>query len=194
MLSRDRRRHRRAHPRAACALRARRCPASTAVRRWCRAERSSSTIRTARRPGLWMDTRKDCAIVLLPGPPREMTPMLDAVIFSDRLRPRAQGARPVPAGPEDHRTSGIGSRRHRRTRSTAQWITQPVPISTTILAVLGQIELHLTAVGGKPRRLRTRRSSRPLLELQTRAWAVDVQRRRQAARSGRWRHAASEPL
>ena len=26
-----------------------------------------------------------------------------------------------------------------------RWLTQDVPISTTILAVLGQIELHLTA-------------------------------------------------
>src|SRR5262245_9321951 len=38
-------------------------------------------------PGLWME-RGRTSIVLLPGPPREMTPMLDTVI-RDRLQPRA---------------------------------------------------------------------------------------------------------
>ena len=36
------------------------------------------------------------------------------------------------------------------------WTTQAVPISTTILAVLGQIELHLTAQRAEPRRGRRR--------------------------------------
>src|SRR5437773_1398093 len=37
-------------------------------------------------PGLWL-TRGRTAIALLPGPPREMTPMLDAII-RDRLAPK----------------------------------------------------------------------------------------------------------
>src|SRR5262249_44854339 len=41
-------------------------------------------------PGLWLE-HASTAIVLLPGPPREMTPMLDAVI-RDRLLPRSGGA------------------------------------------------------------------------------------------------------
>ena len=41
-------------------------------------------------PGLWIE-HGPTAIVLLPGPPREMTPMFDAVI-RDRLAARGGGA------------------------------------------------------------------------------------------------------
>jgi competence/damage-inducible protein CinA-like protein len=93
-------------------------------------------------PGLWME-RGRTSIVLLPGPPREMTPMLDAVI-RDRLQPRAQGAGLF------RRVLKITGRPESEVDAIAEpvykkWIAQPVPISTTILAVLGQIELHLTA-------------------------------------------------
>ena len=93
-------------------------------------------------PGLWME-RGRTSIVLLPGPPREMTPMLDAVI-RERLQPRAQGAGLF------RRVLKITGRPESEVDAIAepvykQWISQPVPISTTILAVLGQIELHLTA-------------------------------------------------
>ena len=93
-------------------------------------------------PGLWIQ-RDRTAIVLLPGPPREMKPMFEAVV-RDRLAP--------------HRgTAGLFRRALKITGRTesdvdaqaqpiyAKWIAQGVPISTTILAVLGQIELHLTA-------------------------------------------------
>ena len=40
-------------------------------------------------PGLWIE-HGTVRIVVLPGPPREMTPMLDAVI-QERLAPRAAG-------------------------------------------------------------------------------------------------------
>src|SRR3954469_202943 len=40
-------------------------------------------------PGLWME-RGTAALVLLPGPPREMKPMLEAVI-AERLAPKAGG-------------------------------------------------------------------------------------------------------
>src|SRR5437867_10205446 len=41
-------------------------------------------------PGLWLEHGRT-GVLLLPGPPREMTPMLDAVI-RDRMAPKAGGA------------------------------------------------------------------------------------------------------
>jgi nicotinamide-nucleotide amidase len=98
-------------------------------------------------PGLWIE-RGRTALLLLPGPPREMKPMLEAVA-RDRLAP----------------TSGTAGLFRRVLKITgraesdvdaqvqpvyAKWTTDPVPISTTILAVLGQIELHLTAQAASP--------------------------------------------
>jgi nicotinamide-nucleotide amidase len=93
-------------------------------------------------PGLWLE-RDRTALLVLPGPPREMIPMLETVI-ADRLAPRSQGAglfrRVVritgrSESDVDARVAPIYS----------QWLARPVPIATTILAVSGQIELHLTA-------------------------------------------------
>jgi nicotinamide-nucleotide amidase len=97
-------------------------------------------------PGLWLE-RGQTAIVLLPGPPREMKPMFESVV-RDRLAPRT-------------RRNGLGTGLFRRVLkitgrtesdvdATVQpiygrWLSQEVPITTTILAVMGQIELHLTA-------------------------------------------------
>ena len=93
-------------------------------------------------PGLWLE-QSGTAILVLPGPPREMTPMLEAAIEA-RLVARSRG-------------SGLFRRVVRITGRTesdvdsrvqpiySRWLTQPVPIATTILAVSGQIELHLTA-------------------------------------------------
>ena len=93
-------------------------------------------------PGLWLE-RDGTALLVLPGPPREMIPMLEAVI-ADRLAPRSQGAglfrRVVRI---TGRTESDVDARVEPTYS--QWLTRPVPIATTILAVSGQIELHLTA-------------------------------------------------
>jgi nicotinamide-nucleotide amidase len=93
-------------------------------------------------PGLWFE-RGGAAIVLLPGPPREMTPMLEAVI-RERLEPKTGGAGLF------RRVLKITGRAESDVDAQVQpvyakWVAQPVPISTTILAVLGQIELHLTA-------------------------------------------------
>ena len=93
-------------------------------------------------PGLWIE-HGSARIVLLPGPPREMTPMLDAVI-RDRLAPAAGGRALF------RRAIRIAGRTESEVDARAQpiygrWLGQPVPISTTILAVTGQIELHLTA-------------------------------------------------
>jgi nicotinamide-nucleotide amidase len=94
-------------------------------------------------PGLWLE-HDGTSIVLLPGPPREMIPMLERVI-DDRLRPRAGGAGLF------RRVLKITGRSESDVDSRAQpvysrWLRGDVPISTTILAVMGQIELHLTAV------------------------------------------------
>ena len=93
-------------------------------------------------PGLWLE-RGRTAMLLLPGPPREMTPMLDAVVAA-RIAPRSGGAGLF------RRVLRITGRSESDVDSQAQpiygpWTARPIPISTTILAMLGQIELHLTA-------------------------------------------------
>jgi nicotinamide-nucleotide amidase len=93
-------------------------------------------------PGLWIVHEKT-AIVLLPGPPREMKPMFEAVL-RDRLANLSGGTGLF------RRVLKITGRPESEVDARAEpiygpWTKQPVPISTTILAVLGQIELHLTA-------------------------------------------------
>ena len=93
-------------------------------------------------PGLWIE-RGSTAIVLLPGPPRELRPMIDAVI-RDRL------AGPGGGNCLFRRVLRITGRPESDVDTDAQpvygrWRSAPVPITTTILAVMGQIELHLTA-------------------------------------------------
>ena len=92
-------------------------------------------------PGLWIE-KGTTALLLLPGPPREMKPMLEAVI-AERLAPKSQGyglfrrVLKITGRAEsdvDAQASPVYSR----------WGAQIPPISTRILAVLGQIELHLT--------------------------------------------------
>jgi nicotinamide-nucleotide amidase len=82
-------------------------------------------------------------MVLLPGPPRELKPMLESVI-GERLAAKAGGAALF------RRVLKITGRAESDVDAQAQpvygkWTAQALPISTTILAVLGQIELHLTA-------------------------------------------------
>ncbi len=88
-------------------------------------------------PGLLL-TYGTTDIVLLPGPPRELAPMLDAIV-RDRLANRGRGA-------------GLFRRVLKitgRPESEVDALVQPIySISTTILAALGQIELHLTAAAG----------------------------------------------
>ena len=93
-------------------------------------------------PGLWLQHGRT-AIVLLPSPPHEMTPMLEAVI-RDRLAPARRGAGlfrrvlKITGRPESEVDALVQS-------IYTPWATAAIPIATTILAVLGQIELHLTA-------------------------------------------------
>jgi nicotinamide-nucleotide amidase len=93
-------------------------------------------------PGLWVD-HEGKTVVLLPGPPREMRPMIESVV-RQRLN---QCAGPVRLYRRVLRITG-------RTESHVEEAVQPlysrwaegrVPIAATILAAPGQIELHLTA-------------------------------------------------
>ena len=93
-------------------------------------------------PGLWLE-RDGTAILLLPGPPLEMQPMLDRVV-DERLKPRA-GSRGL-----FRRVLKLTGRPESEVDAIAQpvygqWLSAPIPIATTILAKMGQIELHLTA-------------------------------------------------
>ena len=93
-------------------------------------------------PGLFMQQGRT-GIVLLPGPPREMKPMFEAVV-RERLAARTGGAGLF------RRVVRITGRSESDVDACAQpvygrWVSASVPINTTILAVLGQIELHLTA-------------------------------------------------
>jgi nicotinamide-nucleotide amidase len=96
-------------------------------------------------PGLLIeraDARRPQMIVLLPGPPREMQPMFDRVC-EERLRALSGGER-------TYRTSlfitgrGESHVEQRVQPIYATWRDRTPPITTTILAAMGQIELHLS--------------------------------------------------
>ena len=97
-------------------------------------------------PGLladWGGTR----FVLLPGPPREMSPMIERLIETRLVVPGRGGL--------FRRVLKVTGRTESDVDATAQpvygsWTTARVPIATTILAVKGEIELHLTATAESP--------------------------------------------
>ena len=98
-------------------------------------------------PGLWL-TASGCRLVLLPGPPRELRPMLDRLV-ADRLASTTGGRRVQRRA---IRTTG-------RTESHIDELVRPIcgplaarqpPVTTTILASLGQIDLHLSTIGVDP--------------------------------------------
>lgn len=93
-------------------------------------------------PGLWLEAG-DQAVLLLPGPPRELKGMLASVV-DEMLAPRSSGVSLV------RRIIKITGRTESHTEEAVQplyreWAQSPVPIEATILASLGQIELHLSA-------------------------------------------------
>jgi nicotinamide-nucleotide amidase len=93
-------------------------------------------------PGLWID-HEGKSVVLLPGPPRELKPML-AMLVEGRLRERASGE------PMARRIIRIAGRIESDVDQVLQplyreWTAASLPISATILAALGSIELHLSA-------------------------------------------------
>jgi nicotinamide-nucleotide amidase len=93
-------------------------------------------------PGLWIEEGVRL-VLLLPGPPRELKPMLTALAGND-LRQRASGRAIV------RRIIRIAGRIESQTDETlqplyAKWSAQRIPVAATILAALGHIELHLSA-------------------------------------------------
>lgn len=101
-------------------------------------------------PGLWIEAGEK-AIALLPGPPRELKPMLERIV-AERLRPRTGGLRLV------RRVLKIAGRSESRVEELtqpiySQWQRQDPAIETTILATPGMIELHLSTRGRDERAL-----------------------------------------
>jgi nicotinamide-nucleotide amidase len=92
-------------------------------------------------PGLWI-ARDGASIALLPGPPREMKPMMDGEVRR-RLTPLAGEVRLL------RRQIRIAGRGESAVEELVQpvyssWLRLSPPIETTILAGLGQVELHLS--------------------------------------------------
>ena len=92
-------------------------------------------------PGLWIDDREK-SIVLLPGPPREARPMLDALVES-RIAPRSGGTvlltrvLRVAGYTESHAEEAAMP-------LYARWRDERRPIEATTLAAPGSIDFHLT--------------------------------------------------
>ncbi|MEO8683152.1 MAG: molybdopterin-binding protein, partial [Vicinamibacterales bacterium] len=91
-------------------------------------------------PGLWLEHQASM-IALLPGPPREMKPMMDGEVRA-RLKARAGGVQLI------RRVIRVGGKGESVVEEIVQpvysrWLEQSPPIETTILAGLGQVELHL---------------------------------------------------
>ena len=92
-------------------------------------------------PGLWLE-REGRVVLLLPGPPRELKPMLTRLVEGS-LAERAAGVALV------RRVVRITGRTESHTEEAvqplyAQWASAPLPVAATILASLGQVELHLS--------------------------------------------------
>lgn len=92
-------------------------------------------------PGLYLG-RDDVTVVALPGPPRELVPMLDALVIS-RLAPRGAG---TPLRRRVVRTTGRGESAVDEVVAPIYepWTRAPIPIETTVLASPGHVELHLS--------------------------------------------------
>jgi nicotinamide-nucleotide amidase len=92
-------------------------------------------------PGLWID-HDERVVLLLPGPPRELKPMLTA-LAEGSLRERASGA------PLLRRLIRVGGRIESQVDEVLgplyqQWSVRQPSVAATILATPGAIELHLS--------------------------------------------------
>jgi nicotinamide-nucleotide amidase len=92
-------------------------------------------------PGLWIEDGAR-VVLLLPGPPRELKPMLASVVDGP-LKTRAAGVSLA------RRILKIAGRIESKTEEDLQpiyaaWAAAPVKVEATILAALGQLELHLS--------------------------------------------------
>jgi nicotinamide-nucleotide amidase len=92
-------------------------------------------------PGLWLE-HEGRVLLLLPGPPAELKPMVERVV-AERLAPRAGGGRlhrrvlricGRTESEVDERAAPVYSR----------WVNGPLPVSTTVLTSPAQVELHLS--------------------------------------------------
>jgi nicotinamide-nucleotide amidase len=106
-------------------------------------------------PGLWIE-HGERVVLLLPGPPGELRPML-AQLARSLLATRAPGRSLV------RRVVKITGRIESQTEEDLQplyreWARRTPPVAATILAALGQIELHLSV------RAATRRAAEEALE------------------------------
>jgi len=93
-------------------------------------------------PGLWIE-HEDCLVLLLPGPPRELRPMLTSLVESG-LEDRGPGRSLV------RRVVRVVGRIESHVDEALEplyreWERLPIPVAATILAALGSIELHLSA-------------------------------------------------
>jgi nicotinamide-nucleotide amidase len=93
-------------------------------------------------PGLWLE-EAGRAVLLLPGPPQELKAVLTTA-SDEILKPRSPGLSLV------RRIIRITGRTESHTEEAvqplyAEWAKAEVPVAATILASLGQIELHLSA-------------------------------------------------
>jgi nicotinamide-nucleotide amidase len=91
-------------------------------------------------PGIWLE-HGDGLVVMLPGPPRELTDLFDRVV-RERLLPIGGSTRLV------RRVVRTAGRTESHIEEIAQpiyaaWAARPLPITTTVLASPAQIELHL---------------------------------------------------
>ncbi len=98
-------------------------------------------------PGLWIE-HADRRIALLPVPPREMKPMMDGEV----RRRLSLIAGDVRLHRRLIRVSGKGESAVEEIVQPiySQWLSQSPPIETTILAGLGQVELHLVTQSNDP--------------------------------------------
>jgi nicotinamide-nucleotide amidase len=92
-------------------------------------------------PGLWLE-HEGRVLVLLPGPPAELQPMADGVI-AERLAARS------PAGRLERRVLRICGRTESEVDEVAapvysRWLSEPLPVVTTVLTSPAQVELHLS--------------------------------------------------
>ena len=98
-------------------------------------------------PGLWIE-HAGSIMALLPGPPREMKPMMEAHV-GPRLAAHAGAVRLL------RRVVRVAGKGESAVEELVQplyaiWLGQDPPIATTILASLGQVELHLSVHTSDP--------------------------------------------
>jgi nicotinamide-nucleotide amidase len=97
-------------------------------------------------PGLWID-HDGRVVVLLPGPPRELKPMMTAL--SARLAARSTGQ--VLVRRSIHIVGQIESQVDQTLQPLyREWAAGSPPVAATILAKLGQIDLHLSVRHASP--------------------------------------------